>query len=102
MTMKSISKQIDYQFTINIYKTIKELFMNRTHIINATSIIEYADKKFLFDPMLGEKGSFASFPDAPGEGLENPLVDLPISLEDIIKRSEERRVGKECKYRSLT
>ncbi|PTK58292.1 hypothetical protein BUZ61_09955 [Staphylococcus nepalensis] len=59
--------------------------MNITHIRNATSIIEYADKKFLVDPMLGEKGSFASFPDAPGEELENPLVDLPISLEDIIK-----------------
>ena len=59
--------------------------MNITHIRNATSIIEYADKKFLIDPMLGEKGSFASFPDAPGEELENPLVDLPMSLEDIIK-----------------
>ena len=32
--------------------------MNITHVRNATLIVEYADKKFLIDPMLGEKGSY--------------------------------------------
>lgn len=60
--------------------------MKITHIRNATSIIEYANKRFLVDPMLGEKGSFASFPGAPREEQANPLVDLPMPLEDIISQ----------------
>lgn len=59
--------------------------MNITHIRNATSIIEYADKKFLVDPMLGEKGSFASIPNAPREELANPLVDLPLPIDTILE-----------------
>ncbi|MEB7783757.1 MBL fold metallo-hydrolase [Mammaliicoccus sciuri] len=59
--------------------------MKITHIRNATSIIDYADRKFLVDPMLGEKGSFPGIPNAPREELNNPLVELPISLEEITK-----------------
>lgn len=59
--------------------------MKITHVRNATSIIEYANTRFLVDPMLGEKGSFAGFPGAPREEQANPLVDLPIPLQDIIK-----------------
>ncbi len=36
--------------------------MNIQQIRNATIIIEYAGKRFLVDPVLGEKGSFAPFP----------------------------------------
>lgn len=35
--------------------------MKIQQIRNATIIIEYAGKRFLVDPMLGEKGSFAPF-----------------------------------------
>jgi L-ascorbate metabolism protein UlaG (beta-lactamase superfamily) len=58
--------------------------LNITHIRNATLIVEYANKKFLIDPMLGEKGSFAPFPDAPRDDQNNPLVELPISVDEII------------------
>lgn len=58
--------------------------MNITHVRNATLIVEYADKKFLIDPMLGEKGSFPAFPDAPREDQNNPLVELPMTIKDII------------------
>ncbi|MEB7461615.1 MBL fold metallo-hydrolase [Staphylococcus succinus] len=58
--------------------------MNITHVRNATLIVEYADKKFLIDPMLGEKGSFPAFPDAPREDQNNPLVELPMTVKDII------------------
>lgn len=36
--------------------------MKIQQIRNATIIIEYAGKRFLVDPMLGGKGSFAPFP----------------------------------------
>ncbi|QQT23061.1 MBL fold metallo-hydrolase [Staphylococcus equorum] len=58
--------------------------MNITHVRNATLIVEYADKKFLIDPMLGEKGSFPPFPNAPRDNQNNPLVELPMSINEII------------------
>lgn len=58
--------------------------MNITHIRNATLIVEYADKRFLIDPMLGEKGSFPPFPNAPRDDQFNPLVELPMPANDII------------------
>lgn len=58
--------------------------MKINHIRNATSIIEYANTRFLIDPMLGEKGSFGAFPNAPRIDQGNPIVDLPMSLDKII------------------
>lgn len=57
--------------------------MKINHIRNATIIVEYANTRFLIDPMLGEKGSFPSFPGGPREDQNNPLVDLPMSLDEI-------------------
>ncbi|SES02626.1 L-ascorbate metabolism protein UlaG, beta-lactamase superfamily [Gracilibacillus ureilyticus] len=65
--------------------------MNIQLIRNATLVIEYAGKKFLIDPMLAEKGTLPAFgpevglPDAPRQDQKNPLVDLPISIENIIE-----------------
>lgn len=59
--------------------------MKITHLRNATSIIEYANKKFLIDPMLGEKGSFPPFPNSPRQELNNPLVELPMPTDQIIQ-----------------
>ncbi|RAS91016.1 hypothetical protein A3863_07240 (plasmid) [Priestia endophytica] len=58
--------------------------MNIKHIRNATIIVEYANKKFLIDPMLGEKGAYPPFPNSPRQDQNNPLVSLPTSVEDII------------------
>ncbi|MCL9701979.1 hypothetical protein AXF02_08925 [Staphylococcus aureus] len=58
--------------------------MNITHVRNATLIVEYANKKILIDPMLGEKGSFPPFPEAPRDDQNNPLVELPMDINDII------------------
>jgi L-ascorbate metabolism protein UlaG (beta-lactamase superfamily) len=58
--------------------------MNIKHIRNATIVVEYANKKFLIDPMLGEKGSYPPFPNSPRQDQNNPLVSLPTSVEDII------------------
>src|SRR6187455_2571069 len=51
---------------------------------NATIIIEYAGKKFLVDPMLGEKGAFPGFEGTPNSHIANPVVDLPIPMDEIL------------------
>ncbi|GKV57794.1 UPF0173 protein YddR [Sporosarcina sp. NCCP-2222] len=53
-------------------------------IRNATVVLEYAGKKFLIDPMLAEKGVYPPFPNSPRQDKKNPLVDLPISVDQII------------------
>ena len=58
--------------------------MKIKQIRNATIIIEYAGKRFLVDPMLGEKWSFAPFPFSHHQELRNPLHDLPMKAEEIV------------------
>ncbi len=53
-------------------------------IRNATTLVEYAGKRFLIDPVLGGKGSFRAFGDSLRKDMKNPIVDLPISAEEII------------------
>ncbi|UGB30385.1 MBL fold metallo-hydrolase [Metabacillus sp. B2-18] len=53
-------------------------------IRNATIVVEYADKKFLIDPMLAPKGAYPPFPNSPRQDQHNPLVSLPTSIEEII------------------
>jgi len=58
------------------------------HIRNATAKIKYAESTFLVDPMLAEKGAypgFSGFQDTPHSHLPNPLIDLPLPVEDIMK-----------------
>ncbi|WP_010530199.1 MBL fold metallo-hydrolase [Lentibacillus jeotgali] len=58
--------------------------MNIQQIRNATLIVEYAGKKFLIDPFLAEKGTYPPFPDSARQDQNNPLVDLPTSIDHII------------------
>ncbi|MCI4128672.1 MBL fold metallo-hydrolase [Bacillus haynesii] len=60
--------------------------MNIQQIRNATLIVEYAGKKFLIDPMLAEKGAYPPFPNAPRQDKNNPLVELPTSVDNIINK----------------
>ncbi len=60
-------------------------FMKIKHIRNATLQVEYAGRIFLIDPMLAEKGTYPPFPDSARQDQKNPLVDLPISVDDVIK-----------------
>ncbi|MCY0091779.1 MULTISPECIES: MBL fold metallo-hydrolase [Bacillus amyloliquefaciens group] len=59
--------------------------MNIQQIRNATLVVEYAGKKFLIDPMLAEKGAYPPFPNAPRQDQNNPLVELPTSVDNFIK-----------------
>lgn len=58
--------------------------MKITQIRNATIVVEYANKKFLIDPMLAEKGTYPPFPNSIGQDTFNPLVSLPTSIDNIL------------------
>lgn len=49
-------------------------------IRNATLWLEYANRRFLIDPMLGDDGSMPPFPNTPND-RRNPLVPLPQPVE---------------------
>lgn len=53
-------------------------------IRNATVKITYGDTTFLVDPMLSEKGSYPGFEGTYRSNLRNPLVDLPMSEQDVL------------------
>ncbi|MDN7222789.1 MBL fold metallo-hydrolase [Providencia stuartii] len=58
--------------------------MNITQIRNATLILKYAGTTFLIDPMLADKESEPGFPGTPRSHLRNPLVSLPVSVEELM------------------
>lgn len=53
-------------------------------IRNATVKISYGDTTFLIDPMLSEKGSYPGFEGTYRSELRNPLVDLPMSEQEVL------------------
>src|SRR5690554_3931634 len=53
-------------------------------IRNATVKITYADTIFLIDPMLSEKGTYPGFEGTYRSELRNPLVDLPMSEQEVL------------------
>lgn len=58
--------------------------MKISQIRNATIVVEYANKKFLIDPMLAEKGTYPVFPATIRNDLYNPMVSLPTSIDHIL------------------
>ncbi|SNZ15419.1 L-ascorbate metabolism protein UlaG, beta-lactamase superfamily [Terribacillus aidingensis] len=54
-------------------------------IRNATLVVDYADKKFIIDPMLAAKGTYPPFPNSVRQDQRNPLVDLPEQAESILE-----------------
>lgn len=58
--------------------------MKLTQIRNATLKLDYAGTRFLIDPMLSEKDAWPGFSGTARSHLRNPMVALPMSLEDIL------------------
>ena len=58
--------------------------MKIQQIRNATVVVNFAGKKFLIDPILAEKGTYPPFPNSLRQDQLNPLVNLPVSIEDLI------------------
>ena len=59
--------------------------MKLKQIRNATLKITYGNKTFLVDPFLADKGTYPTFPGTANQGKPNPTVELPISIDEIIK-----------------
>ncbi|SFW64565.1 MBL fold metallo-hydrolase [Chitinophaga sancti] len=51
---------------------------------NATQVLTVNDKQILIDPMLGPKGAYDTII-MTDNGLRNPLVDLPVNPQELIK-----------------
>ena len=54
-------------------------------IRNATAKISYAGKTFLLDPFLAKKGAYPGFPGTFNSQLRNPLIELPMPVEEIMR-----------------
>lgn len=54
-------------------------------IRNATVVVKYGGTEFLVDPILADKGTYPGFEGTANSHLRNPLVDLPVPLETLIK-----------------
>lgn len=54
-------------------------------IRNATVKIGYGETTFLVDPMLAEQGAYPGFEGTYRSTLRNPLVDLPMSAQEVIE-----------------
>ncbi|AZN36619.1 MBL fold metallo-hydrolase [Iodobacter ciconiae] len=54
-------------------------------IRNATAKISYAGQTFLLDPFLVKKGSYPGFEGTFHSNLRNPLVELPMPANEVIK-----------------
>ena len=57
--------------------------MQFQQIRSATSIVTFADKRFLIDPMLAPANTYPIVPDAPVCGKGNPTIDLPCKPQDL-------------------
>ena len=61
------------------------------HIRNATGLMKYGGLTLLVDPLLAPKGEYPGFEIAKLQSNKlkrNPLVDLPIPVEEVIKGIE--------------
>lgn len=54
-------------------------------IRNATVKMTYANTTFLIDPMLSPKGTYPGFENTFQSALRNPRVELPMSVEEVLK-----------------
>lgn len=68
--------------------TSSALTVSVQHVRNATVKIDFSGTTFLVDPMLSPKGGFPGFPNTYRSELRNPLVDLPFSVDDVMKSVE--------------
>ena len=55
------------------------------HIRNATEKVTYGETTFLVDPMLAEKDAYPGFQGTYRSEIRNPMLELPISVEEVLK-----------------
>ena len=52
-------------------------------------------KKFLIDPVLAPKGSWSPFPNSIRQAQNNPLVKLPVPIDELLKAGTNRMLNSE-------
>ena len=57
--------------------------MKFQQIRSATSIVTFANRRFLIDPMLSAQGTYPAVPDTTSTGRGNPDCDLPCPIQDL-------------------
>lgn len=77
MTSVNLSANDDLRNATNTTTEIQQ-------IRNATIKVTYGDTVFLIDPMFAEKGFYEGFEGSYRSYLRNPLVDLPIKIEEVL------------------
>lgn len=69
----------------NAGPTITRQVVQVQQIRNATAKITYGGKTFLVDPFLAKKGTYPGFPGTFNSQLRNPLIELPMPADDVMK-----------------
>ena len=62
-------------------------------IRNATIFLYYGGKTFLIDPILAPKGSWPPFPNSIRQAQNNPLVKLPVPVDELLKAGANRMLN---------
>lgn len=68
----------------NVSSTSGKQIVQIQQVRNATVKINFAGKTFLVDPFLAKKGTYPGFEGTFHSELRNPLVDLPMSADQVM------------------
>lgn len=70
---------------VNVNKQTATHTVEFQQIRNATIKLGYENTTFLVDPMLAPKNAYPGFADTVNSETRYPMVDLPLSVEDVLK-----------------
>lgn len=55
------------------------------HVRNATAKVNFGGSTFLVDPYLAKKGAYEGFAGTVNSQIRNPMIEMPLSAEEVIK-----------------
>lgn len=67
---------------------VKEPAQQIQLIRNATIKLTYGETTFLIDPMLADEGAYPGFENTYRSELRNPLIRLPMAVEDVVEGTD--------------
>ncbi|MEO5932512.1 MAG: MBL fold metallo-hydrolase [Duganella sp.] len=73
------------QATSNIAQREAAYTVQLQEIRNATVKVTYGNTTFLVDPLLAKKGAYPGFEGTYRSHLRNPMIELPMAAQDVIK-----------------
>lgn len=85
ISMSVLAGSVFAQDAVKTTENVADQVVQIQQIRNATAKITYAGKIFLLDPFLAKKGAYPGFAGTFHSELRNPLVELPMPVNDIMK-----------------